>query len=166
MFFNDFFSFVRIFIVGVLSYLLVVFILRASGKRTLSKMNSYDFIVNVALGSIMGNILINPDLKLFNGIFAFGLLVFLQYLFSSFSVKWKWFSNLVKSDPTLLYYKGEFIEKKLKHERIPKETLIQAVRSSGKSSLEEVYAIVLETDGTVSVMPFPPETTDENPLLP
>lgn len=59
MFFSDSFSFTRILVVGILSYILIVFVLRVSGKRTLSKMNSFDFIVTVALGSVLASILTN-----------------------------------------------------------------------------------------------------------
>ena len=76
MFIGDSFSFSRTLIVGTLSYILVVLVLRVSGKRTLSKMNSFDFIVTVALGSVLASILTSQNLALLDGILAFSLLVF------------------------------------------------------------------------------------------
>ncbi|HXG82568.1 MAG TPA: hypothetical protein VNI84_00950 [Pyrinomonadaceae bacterium] len=51
MFFDDWFGLVRILIVGVLAYAALIFLLLASGKRTLSKWNAFDFVVTMALGS-------------------------------------------------------------------------------------------------------------------
>lgn len=152
MFFSDISSIKRIFIVGTLAYFLVVILLRSSGKRTLSKMNAYDFIVTIALGSILASLLTNPDLKLFDGLFAFFLLIFLQFIFSLAASRWKAFDRFVKSEPSLLYYKESYDRKKMKKERIPASLILQAVRSEGHSSLKDVHAIILETDGTISVI--------------
>jgi uncharacterized membrane protein YcaP (DUF421 family) len=51
MFFNDVFSLLRVVIFGTLAYLSLVLLLRVSGKRTLSKMNAFDLVVTVAIGS-------------------------------------------------------------------------------------------------------------------
>lgn len=152
MFIGDSFSFSRTLIVGTLSYILVVLVLRVSGKRTLSKMNSFDFIVTVALGSVLASILTSQNLALLDGILAFSLLVFLQFITSWLSVRSDFFSSLVKASPTLLYYNGRFNELAMKKERIPKNEILQALRSDGTESLDKVLAIVLETDGTFSII--------------
>ncbi len=152
MFFSDSFSITRILVVGTLSYILIVFILRVSGKRTLSKMNSFDFIVTVSLGSVLANILTSQDIALVDGILAFSLLVFLQFLSTWLSVRSDWFNSLIKSSPKLLYYKGRYDKLAMKKERIPEQEILQAVRSEGYLSMEKIYAVVLETDGTFSVL--------------
>ena len=157
MFFNDYFSLMRILVVGTLSYTFVVLILRVSGKRTLSKMNAFDFIVTVALGSVLGSILTSQDIALLDGILAFGLLVFLQFLSTWLSVRSDWFNSLIKSTPKLLYYKGRYDKLAMKKERIPKQEILQAVRSQNYVSMENIYAVVLETDGTFSVLENHPE---------
>lgn len=157
MFFNDSFSLMRILVVGTLSYIFVVLILRVSGKRTLSKMSAFDFIVTVALGSVLGSILTSQDIALLDGILAFGLLVFLQFLSTWLSVRSDWFNSLIKSTPKLLYYKGRYDKLAMKKERIPKQEILQAVRSQNYVSMENIYAVVLETDGTFSVLENHPE---------
>lgn len=152
MFFSNFSSLKRIFIVGILAYILVIAILRTSGKRSLSKMNAYDFVVTIALGSILASMLTNPDLKLSDGVFAFFLLIMLQYLFSKLVSRFKIVDKLVKSEPTLLYYKGKFYDERMKSERIPRSLVFQAIRSKGLGDLKEVKAVVLETDGTFSII--------------
>ena len=165
MFFNDSFSLMRILVVGTLSYIFVVLILRVSGKRTLSKMNAFDFIVTVALGSVLGSILTSQDIALLDGILAFGLLVFLQFLSTWLSVRSDWFNSLIKSTPKLLYYKGRYDKLAMKKERIPKQEILQAVRSQNYVSMENIHAVVLETDGTFSVLENHPEKNIQNSSL-
>ncbi|WP_211221949.1 DUF421 domain-containing protein [Lacticigenium naphthae] len=134
MFISDSLSITRIAVVSILAFILVVIVLRISGKRTLSKMNSFDFIVTVALGSVLASILTSTDLPLIDGILAFSLLVFMQYITSWLSVRSNFISDLVKSQPRLLYYQGKFDNKAMKKERITQSEILQAVRNQGKAS--------------------------------
>jgi len=152
MFFSDSFSIIRILVVGTLSYLSVLLVLRVSGKRTLSKMNSFDFIVTIALGSVLANILTSQDVALVDGILSFSLLVFLQFAATWVSVRSDFFNSLIKSSPKLLYYRGRFDEIAMKKERVPKVEILQAIRSDGDATLEDVLAVVLETDGSFSII--------------
>lgn len=80
MFFSDWSTISRIAVVGTLAYLLLIVVLRIFGKRTLSKMNAFDFVVTIALGSILATILTSKDLTLIDGILALVILVLLQYI--------------------------------------------------------------------------------------
>jgi uncharacterized membrane protein YcaP (DUF421 family) len=64
-------------IVGILAYIILVFLLRLSGKRTLSKWNSFDFITTVAFGSILATLLLSKDTSLAQGTLGFALLIIL-----------------------------------------------------------------------------------------
>lgn len=75
MFFNDEFSLLRVVIVGTLAYLSLVLLLRVSGKRTLSKMNAFDLVVTVAIGSTLATVLLSKDVALADGVVAFTLLI-------------------------------------------------------------------------------------------
>ncbi len=57
----------RTLITGVLAYILIVLVLRLTGKRTLSKWNAFDFIVTVALGSALANVILSRDVSLAQG---------------------------------------------------------------------------------------------------
>ncbi|WP_051682955.1 DUF421 domain-containing protein [Salinicoccus luteus] len=135
-----------------MAYLSLVVLLRVSGKRTLTKMNAFDFIVTIALGSILASIITSKDITLAQGITAFLVLVIMQYIFTKISVKSRAFSNLIKSQPALLYYNGEFLAHNMKKERVLEIEIRQAARSSGKDDMSEVMAVVLETDGSISVI--------------
>lgn len=152
MFFNDWFGPLRVVIVGTLAYAALVLLLRVSGKRTLSKMNALDFIVTVALGSTLATVLLSKDVALAEGITAFSLLIGLQYLITWLSVRWVWLENLVKAEPSLLFFQGQFLQEALRRERITEGEVHAAVRSQGLPEMDDVLAVVLETDGSMTVM--------------
>jgi uncharacterized membrane protein YcaP (DUF421 family) len=143
---------VRIGVVGTLTYVAIVLILRVSGKRTLARMNAFDFIITVTMGSAFGRILTARSVSVSEAIATFLLLVSLQYLFSFLETRSALFSRLVTSQPTLLFHRGKVLEKNLEKERLRPEDLLGAVRKQGAGSLEEVESVILETDGSLSVI--------------
>ncbi|KIL50921.1 DUF421 domain-containing protein [Jeotgalibacillus campisalis] len=162
MFFNGWEVIGRTILVGVLAYAGLIAVLRISGKRTLSKMNAFDLIVTVALGSTLATILLSKDVALAEGMTAFFVLVGMQYLIAWLSVRSSVVSNLIKSNPELLYYNGNFCRGVMKKERVLEVEILQAARSSGADSLEKVTAVVLETDGSISVIQKSDKTHEDS----
>ncbi len=152
MFFNDWSSVVRVIVVGALAYVGLVLLLRTSGKRTLSKMNAFDLIVTVALGSTLATVLLSRDVALIDGITAFALLIGLQYLITWSSVRWPYVEKLVKAEPSLLFFEGKFLEGTLHQQRVTHAEIHAAIRAQGVPRLEDVAAVVLETDSSISVV--------------
>ncbi len=152
MFFENWFGIVRVLVVGGLAYGALILVLRVSGKRTLSKWNAFDFVVTIALGSTLATVLLSKDVKLAEGLIAFLLLVGLQFLITWISVRSKFADSLFKSSPTLLFRRGEFLEDKLRTTRVTESEVLAAIRASGFASLHDVEAVVLETDGSFSVV--------------
>ncbi|MBD0254473.1 MAG: DUF421 domain-containing protein [Cytophagales bacterium] len=152
IFFNNWFGLLRILIVGVLAYGSLVVLLRVSGKRTLAKMNAFDLVVTVALGSTLATILLSKDIALLEGVVAFALLVGLQFVIAWLSCRSKTVESLVKSEPSLLFYHGRFLHRAMQSERVTESEVRAAIRSAGIAGLDEIAAVVLETDGTFSVV--------------
>lgn len=152
----------ELFLIAFFSYVIVLFLLRLSGKRTLLKMNAFDFIITVSLGAVFGNMLINYKENLFQGLYVIFLLLLFQFFSSLLSSRYAFFDTLLKANPTLLFYEGTYYEAILKKERIPRSEVLQAMREQGIGRIEEVGAVILETDGTISVLPK--EKSKENNL--
>lgn len=152
LFFDSWESIVRTLVITILAYFCLIFLLRVSGKRTLSKMNAFDFVVTVALGSTLATVLLNKSVSLADGVLAFFLLIALQYLITWLSVRYKGVSQLVKATPTLLVYKGELLHAAMKKERVNEDEIHAIIREKGLSSMQEADAIVLETDGSLTVV--------------
>lgn len=152
IFFDSWESLARTFIISLLAYLLMIFLLRVSGKRTLSKMNAFDFIVTIALGSTLATVLLNKNVALADGLVAFIMLIYLQYIITFFSVRSKKFNALIKASPTLLVFRGELIKRVMIKERITEDEVYFTIREKGFSTIKEVDAVVLETDGSLTVL--------------
>ncbi|GEK92163.1 DUF421 domain-containing protein [Alkalibacterium kapii] len=143
---------VKVIALTVVCYISIVIILRASGKRTLSKMNAFDFIVTIALGSVLATTIVNYKNAFWNGMLTFTMLVVCQHVATWLSVRSDTVSQLLKSEPALLYYNNAFQNKTMKKERVDKNELKQAIRKAGYVSFEGVSAIILEADGNLTVM--------------
>ena len=152
MFFDGWQPLVRIIILGTLAYLALVLVLRVTGKRTLSKLNAFDLIVTVALGSTLATVLLSKDVPLSEGLTALGLLVGLQWVITWLSVRSPRVSRLVKAEPSLLFVEGRFLHGAMKRERLTEDELRSAVRQQGIGAMEEVAAVILETDGSLNVI--------------
>uniref|UniRef100_UPI003593849D DUF421 domain-containing protein n=1 Tax=Persicitalea sp. TaxID=3100273 RepID=UPI003593849D len=152
VFFDNWETIARISINTTLAYVAMIILLRVSGKRTLSKMNAFDFIVTVALGSSLATVALSKSVPLLDGILAFSLFIFLQFSLTWLSVRVKAVKKVITNDPVILLYRGEFLREVMKKERITEEEINVAVRESGTTNLQDIHVIVLETTGTMSVI--------------
>lgn len=151
MIFDEWQGIWRVLAVGSAAYILLIAMLRLSGKRTLSKMNAFDLIVTVALGSTLATVLLDADLPLAEGVTALALLVSLQFVITWASVRWPWFQGVIKAEPTLLAHQGRLLPGAMRTQRVTEAEIHAAIRQSGHNSLDETRAVVLETDGSLSV---------------
>lgn len=142
----------RVIVVGTAAYVALVLLLRVTGKRTLSKMNAFDFVVTIALGSTLATSLLSQDVSLAEGILAFALLIGLQYAVTWLSVRSKRFENWVKSEPTLLYHDGRFLRDAMRRERVTEDELRAAMRQAGHADPAGVRSVIIETDSSMSVI--------------
>jgi uncharacterized membrane protein YcaP (DUF421 family) len=152
LFFTGWADLGRVIVVGLLAYTALVVFLRISGKRTLTKLNAFDLVVTVALGSTLSAVLLNKSISLAEGVLAFGLLILLQYGITWLSVRWQRIETIVKSEPTLLLHRGEFLDRAMVKQRITRAEVLSAIRSSGEGELRDIVAVILETDGSMSVV--------------
>lgn len=153
VFFENYEGILRTLIITVLAYFTMVFFLRISGKRTLSKMNAFDFIVTIALGSSLATVALNKNVPLLEGALVFFLLIFLQYFITWLSVRVKSVKKIITSQPSLLVYKGEVLNENLKKERITLEEIFVAARKEGVMDLKNAGAVILETTGDITIIP-------------
>jgi len=87
----------------------------------------------------------------------FALLIGLQLVITWLSVRSPAVRRLSKSEPALLFHDGHFLEAAMHRERVVREELLAAIREQGKSSLGEVAEVVLETDGSFSILSSSPQ---------
>jgi len=150
MFFQDWQGLARTVVVGILAYVTLVLFLRVSGKRTLAKLNAFDLVVTVALGSTLSAILLQESIALAEGALALALLISMQYLVTFLSVRSPFLAEAVRSEPTLLARDGSFLDGAMRRERVTEDEALSAVRAAGGTDIANVKLLVLESDGTIS----------------
>lgn len=146
-------EFLRILIVTPLAYVAVVVLLRISGKRSLAKLNAFDMIVTVALGSVLASTVTASGTALVAGLTGFTVLLLLQVIVSWLTSRRRVQTSLVRSEPTLLVRHGRLLTDAVAEGRLTEDEVRQAVRSQGIGGLDQVAAVCLESDGTLSVIP-------------
>lgn len=151
MFFGSAQGVLRVVVVGVLAYAALVIALRITGKRTLAKLNAFDLVVTVALGSILATVLLSKDVPLAEGVAGFLTLIALQYIVTWLSVRSRRVSKIVKAEPRLLFHNGEHLEGAMCDERLTLDEVLAAIRQHGHATVATVHSVVLETDGSLSV---------------
>lgn len=143
----------RVLIVGAVAYVTLIGVLRLSGKRTLSQLNAYDFIITVALGSTLATILLSSDVAYAEGLTALMLLAGLQFIIAWVSARRPGARNTITAQPAALVVDGQLQHSELRRNRLTESEVLQAVRSTGIGDLSAVAAVVLETNGKLSVIP-------------
>ena len=152
MWFDDWSDILRVLVVGTAAYVGLVALLRVSGKRTLAKLNAFDLVVTVAFGSTLATILLSSDVSYAEGVTALILLAVLQFVAALISSRVRVGRAVITARPTLLLRDGVIRDEALRDQRVSADEIRQAVRASGAGSLGDIAAVVLETDGTLSVI--------------
>ena len=152
LFFESWAELFRIAVSALLVYVFIVAGIRLMGKRSTAQMNNFDWIVTVALGSIVGSAIILKDVVLAEVFLAMGLLLGFQYAITKAAVRWDAVSKSVRAVPTLLFYQGTFHWEAMAKERVTRSEIEGAARESGYRDLSEVGAVILESSAKLSVL--------------
>lgn len=155
MWFDGWNDLLRILVVGTSGYAALVLILRVTGTRTLSKLNAFDFVVTIALGSTLSALLLDSSVSWSEGVFALALLIGLQYGVTWLQVRSRLVNQLVKGEPTLLVHNGVLLERAMARARISEDEIRAALREHGITRITSAAAVVLESDGSLTAISSP-----------
>lgn len=152
IFFKSWESLLRVLVTVIFAYPGLILLLRIYGKRSLSKLNMFDFIITVAFGSTLASVVIQENVTIIDGLVTFALLLTAQYIVTKTSLKSEWMNNIIKSDPTIIFYEGKFVDEAMEAERVSEDEILASIRQQGIACLNDVHAVVLETNGELSVL--------------
>ncbi len=152
MFFQGWPTITNTIILSVLIYISIIIIVRVSGKRSLASFNAFDFLITVTIGSISASTMLSSQTKFFDGIAAIVTLIILQFIVATITAHSKTFRKIIKAEPTLLYFKGEYLTDNLRKMRISKDDVQQEVRIGAGKTIENIDAVILEANGKLSIV--------------
>lgn len=139
---------------AIFIYLFILLVFRLSGKRSLSQLTTFDFVLLLIVGEATHQALLGDDYSLTGAALAVGSLVSMDVLFAYFSKKWSLFDKITNGIPVIIIRDGKPVENRLEVENIEMEDILEAARrSQGLESVEQVKYAVLERDGEISIIP-------------
>ena len=137
-------------------YAAVILFTRIAGKRSFSKMSSFDFAMTVAVGSILASTILNSSVSLMEGVVGLAA-VFLLQISIAFLRRFPFIQQLTDNTPLLLMDGSRILEGNLKKARVTHGDLRAKLREANVLQLNQVRAVVFETTGDISVL----HTTNE-----
>lgn len=143
---------VGIFLSALGVYLGLMFYTRLMGLRSFSKLSSHDFAMTVGVGSILASTVLSKDPSLLQGLTAMACLFIFQAIISFLRRKSQPVKNLVDNPAIILMAHGEYIWDNLKEANLAKSDVQEVLRKNGLKNPEQVFAVVMETTGDMSVI--------------
>ena len=137
----------------VLVYLALIVGLRLAGKREIGQLTVFDLVVLLLISNAVQNAMVGTDSSVTGGLIAAAVLLVGNMLVAQLRLRSTRLRRLVEGTPTLLVLHGAVIPEHLRRESVDEDMLEAAVREHGVSSLADVEMAVLETDGSISVVP-------------
>lgn len=153
MFFAGWESIGRIVLLAACTYVGVVAALRLLGEQALAKMSAYDLIITIALGSVVASIPLSKDVTLADGAAVLATYLGLQAVTRWGTQRWREVERTVKTQPRVVLWDGELVPPQVKAAQVTEAEIRAAARMAGHASLDHLLAIVLENDGSWSVVP-------------
>lgn len=127
--------------------------LRLAGKRELGQMTPFDLVVILLIANAVQNAMVGPDNSVTGGLIAAGVLIAANYGVATARDRLPLLRRAVEGSPTLLISEGTFVSDHLRREGLDEDEVMMAIREHGVAELKDVRMAVLETDGSISIVP-------------
>ena len=143
----------EILIRTVVVYLVIFAGLRLMGKREMGQMTVLDLVAILLVANAVQNAMVGPDVSLAGGVIAGLTLLAVNAGLSALRLRGGLWGRLLEGTPTVLVEDGEFIPPHLRKEGLERSEVEMAMREHGIASVRDVKLAVLETDGSISIVP-------------
>ncbi|MCC8362972.1 DUF421 domain-containing protein [Lysobacter sp. A6] len=138
---------------AVVVYVVLLGMIRLSGKRTMGQFTPFDVLLIVLLGNAVQNALLGSDQSLVGGLLLAAVLITLNWTTGFLSSRSRVAEKLIEGVPVVLARDGRLFEQVLRHQLVSRNDFEEALRQNGELRLEDVEIAILETDGRISVVP-------------
>lgn len=132
-------------------YLLFLLITRVVGQRVFMKLSTFDMLIVIVLGAIMGRAMMGHTPTVSAAVIVMLLLLVLEFMFGMLSRSTRW-ERRINNQPVLLLADGEFLIDELRRTHITRSDVYARLRAAGIHSLSDVAIVVLERTGDISVL--------------
>ena len=165
MFYNSAQRLIGAGVSAAILFVVIVVLIRLLGKRATGQMSNFDWMISITVGSLAASGILLEDVSLADVILAITVIGFLQWATAWLASRSEWFENIVRAKPRLLVHKGQLLEDDMRRERISRHEIYSYLRSKGLVRPDEANWVVLENDGTMTVIPRQEAGLDDAGLL-
>ena len=138
---------------GIIVYFFLILLLRLTGKRQIGQMAPFDLVLLLVLSNAVQNAMNGGDNSIIGGAISAVSLVGTNWIVGLLTYKNKRLEALVEGRPEVLIHNGKLFEEALRQTKITHHELMTALREAGCATVEDVRGALLETDGSISVLP-------------
>ncbi len=133
-------------------YVVLLFLVRLSGKRTMGQFTPFDMLLVVLLGTAVQNSLIGDDTSLGGGLLLAAVLILFNWIVAFVTSRSKRAEQIVEGVPVVLARDGQLFRSVLRREMVSEDDFNEALRMNGQMTLADVRIALLETNGAISVV--------------
>lgn len=141
----------------VIIYIVIMLSLRIMGKRQMSQLEPSELVVAVLISDIAAAPIIDEHISLSEGIIPVVTLVICEVLVAVAMLKSVRFRSLMFGKPAILIENGVIDQSQMKKNRITIDELTEGLRAQGITDISTVKYAILETDGSLNILPYPAE---------
>ena len=141
----------------ILLYLVLIFSVRLMGKRQIGQMEASEFVVTMLVANLASIPMQDGGIPLFSGLVPILTVLGLELVLSGLILRSVRIRKLLCGKPVILIENGKILRENLRRTRITLDELVGHLRQKDVLDLEAVQFAILETDGNLSVFPYPGE---------
>lgn len=135
-------------------YAMLLLMTRISGRRTLSDVTVFDFVLVLLIADTAQSAMVGPDGSFTNAVVLIATLILTNVVLSLAKFQARWLDLMIDGAPTVLMRDGVLLDAAMRRARITMDDILQSARMQhGLSNLTEISGAVLETSGTISIIP-------------
>ena len=138
---------------AVVVYVVLLAMIRLSGKRSMGQFTAFDVLLIVLLGNAVQNSLLGDDHSLLGGLLLAAVLIAMNWMVGWLSARSRRAERIIEGEPAVLARDGKLFAHVLRRELVSRDDFDEALRQHGEVRLDDVALALLETDGRISVVP-------------
>ena len=146
-------------------YGVVIALTRLVGLRSFSKMSSFDFVMTIAVGSVLASTILSPSPSLPRGAAALASLFGIQFGIALLRKHTSWMERVVDNEPLVLMTRDGMVHDNLRRARVTEHDVWAKLREANVLRVDEVRAVVFESTGDISVLHGDPDGPELEPRL-
>lgn len=137
-----------------LVYVVVLLLLRLTGKRTLAQITSFDFVLLLIISEATQQALIGEDNSMINAAIVVATLIGLNIVMSLLKQRYKWVDRMLDDIPLVIVADGKPLKDRMYKARVDEDDVLDAARENhGLERMEQIRHAILERDGEISIIP-------------